>query len=138
MMRTLLGKLPPSVVALLLQFAAVLLIATTMNAMDSHVTPLLFGLLCGLLAAALSYIAGLAKWWWLIQLLFVPALLLTLSFGFPPGFYLGVFLLLLLVYWSTFRTQVPLYLSSNKVWVALQDLLPAAQAGTRFSFVDLG
>lgn len=137
-MRILLNKFPPSVVALLLQFAAVLLAAESMHVLGWHAAPWVFGLSCGLLAAGMSYVAGLAKWWWLIQLSFVPALLLALHIGLPPGFYLVVFLLLLLVYWSTFRTQVPLYLSSNKVWSALEELLPATQADTRFSFVDLG
>jgi hypothetical protein len=42
---------------------------------------------------------------------------------------------MLVVYWSTFRTQVPLYLSSNKVWQALETRLPTEQP---FTFVDLG
>ena len=40
--------------------------------------------------------------------------------------YLGTFIALLLVYWSTFRTRVPLYLSGPRVWRVVQDLLPAA------------
>ena len=43
--------------------------------------------------------------------------------------------MMLVVYWSTFRTQVPLYLSSNKVWQALEALLPGHQP---FTFIDLG
>ena len=109
---TLLGKLPPSAIALLLQataFAATLLFVRT-AAIPLH--PLLLAVLCGALAAAFSRIAGLARWWLLIQFLFVPALLLVLSLQLPPNFFLGAFLVLLAVYWSTFRTQVPLYLSS--------------------------
>ena len=137
-MRTLFAKLPPSVIALLLQaaaFAAALLFVRT-AALQLH--PLLFALLCGTLAAAFSRLAGLARWWLLIQLLFVPALLLMLSLQLPPNFFLGAFLVLLAVYWSTFRTQVPLYLSSQKIWQAMELLLPAESPGKNFTFMDLG
>lgn len=103
-----------------------------------QISALIFALLCGVIAAALSSIAGLAKWWLLIQLLFAPALVLVLSLGISPNLFLTAFLILLVVYWSTFRTQVPLYLSSRKVWLALQPLLPAATSGKNFRFMDLG
>ena len=41
---------------------------------------------------------------------------------------------MLVMYWSTYQTQVPLYLSSNKVWRALEGLLPEQS----FRFIDLG
>lgn len=137
-MRPLLKKLPPSIAALLLQSAAVVLMLLTVNILGRHDSPLLFALLCGLLAATLSFFAGLAKWWLVIQLLFAPALVLMLAVELPPTLFLGAFLVLLLVYWSTFRTQVPLYLSSNKVWHALGHSLPDAKADSGFSFIDLG
>lgn len=136
--RSLLKKLPPAIAALLLQVAAVMLMLLTVKVMGPHESPLLFALLCGLLAATFSFFAGLAKWWLAIQLLFAPALVLMLSAKLPPSLFLGAFLILLLVYWSTFRTQVPLYLSSNKVWRALEHLLPAAKANSNFTFIDLG
>ena len=109
-MRTLIVKLPPSVIALL----------------------------CGALAAAFSRIVGLARWWLLIQLLFVPALMLMLSLKLPPNFFLVAFLILLAVYWSTFRTQVPLYLSSRRIWQAMELLLPTTTPDKNFTFMDLG
>jgi len=127
------AKLPPAVIALLLQFAAVLLAALSMRVVA--LPPLGFALLCGTLAAAFSHFAGLARWWLYIQFLFVPALVIVLAFDIPPGFFLAAFLVLLVVYWSTFRTQVPLYLSSNKVWHALEGFLPPEPV---FRFVDLG
>ena len=133
-----LKKLPPSVIALLLQCAAFALMLLAIGVTGLHGSPLLFALLCGLLAAAFSYFSGLAKWWLLIQLLFAPALVLMLPVELPPNFFLGAFLMLLLVYWSAFRSQVPLYLSSNKVWRAIECLLPAATSNTGFAFVDLG
>lgn len=132
-------KLPPSVIAFLLQFAALLLSVLSLRLLDLHPTPLTFGLLCGTLACAFSRIAGLARWWLLIQLAFAPALVVMLAFDIPPGFFLAAFLIMLVVYWSTFRTQVPLYLSSNKVWQALESALPSGGEGKAgFTFIDLG
>jgi hypothetical protein len=127
-------KLPPAVIALLLQLAGFALAVLSLRIVS--LPPLGFALLCGAYAAAFSHFAGLARWWLYIQFLFVPALVLMLAFDIPPGFFLAAFLVLLAVYWSAFRTQVPLYLSSDKVWHALEGFLPPPGAG--FRFVDLG
>jgi hypothetical protein len=127
-------RFPPSVIALLLQFAAFAITVFTLHLFDLRPAPLLTALLCGGLATVFSRLAGLARWWLIIQLLFVPALVLAQGFEIPAGFFLAAFLIMLVVYWSTFRTQVPLYLSSNKVWQALETKLP----DTPFTFVDLG
>ncbi|MBI5430311.1 MAG: class I SAM-dependent methyltransferase [Nitrosomonadales bacterium] len=134
-----LNRLPPSIIALLLQLAAFALAVLTLRLLDLHPAPLVFALLCGSLAAAFSRIAGLARWWQLMQLLFVPALVLMLALNIPPEIFLAAFLILLVVYWSTFRTQVPLYLSSDKVWHALESRLPPPSPATPgFRFIDLG
>lgn len=130
-----LRRLPPPVFALLLQFASVLLVALLIRLTGLQLAPLVIALLCGALAAVLSHVAGLARWWPFIQFAFAPALVMVLSLDIPPDFFLIAFLVMLVVYWSTFRTQVPLYLSSNKVWQALESRLPAAQP---FTFIDLG
>ena len=132
-----LKNFPPAITALMLQCAAAALVLLA-EFTGLHGSPLLLALLCGLLAAAFSFLAGLAKWWLLIQLVFAPAMVLMLAVELPPGIFLGAFLILLLVYWSTFRTQVPLYLSSNKVWHAMECLLPAAKTDPGFTFMDLG
>lgn len=154
-MRTLFSKLPPSVTALLLQAAAFALAVFAVRITGLHPAPLTFALLCGLLAAVLGQFAGLARWWLAIQFLFAPALVAMLALDIPPDFFLAAFLILLAVYWSTFRTQVPLYLSSAKVWQALEHLLPSPAGGEganheqdannpersltpRFTFIDLG
>ncbi len=136
-----LKRLPPPVIALLLQLAAVLItvaIAFVLHNQSHAVTLMEMAFLCGLIAALLSHLLGLAKWWLPIQLFFLPALALTLSLELSPHWFLVAFLILLAVYWSTFRTQVPLYLSSKKVWHALADLLPPALPGQALSFMDLG
>jgi len=130
------NRLPPSVTALLLQLAGGALSLLLLRITGINPVPLAFALLCGTLSAGLSHLAGQARWWLAIQLLFAPALVMTLSFDIPPWFFLTAFLIMLTVYWSTFRTQVPLYLSSNKVWHALEDLLPPDNSQLRF--IDLG
>jgi hypothetical protein len=137
-LRTFLAKLPPSVIALLLQAAAFTVALLLVRTTTFPLSPLLFALLCGALAAAFSRLAGLARWWLLIQLLFIPALVLMLSLKLPPNFFLAVFLILLVVYWSTFRTQVPLYLSSRRIWQAMELLLPFPASDKNFTFMDLG
>ncbi|MBI5889939.1 MAG: class I SAM-dependent methyltransferase [Nitrosomonadales bacterium] len=134
-MTSLLQRLPPYLYALLLQLAAFVSAAATVNLIGLSPAPFAFALFCGTLAAAFSHLAGLARWWLFIQLAFAPALVMVLALEIPPGFFLAAFFVMLVVYWSTFRTQVPLYLSSRKVWQALATRLPAEQA---FSLVDLG
>lgn len=115
--------------ALLLQAAAFVSVLLFVRATQIQMHALLIALLCGAIATALSRIAGLAKWWLLIQFLFAPALVLTLSLDISPNLFLAAFLVFMVVYWSTFRTQVPLYLSSRKVWQALELLLPSPAGG---------
>jgi len=128
-------KLPPVMLALLLQFAAFVTVIFGVRLLALSPAPWAFAIACGVFAAAFSHLAKQARWWLPIQLLFVPALAVTLNTNIPPVVFLFAFLLMLLLYWSTFRTQVPLYLSSNKVWQALETQLPADQP---FDFIDLG
>ncbi len=131
------SRLPPPLIALLLQASAALL--TLLIALLIHgnyaVSLIALAFMCGFSAALLSHLLGLPRWWLPIQLFFAPALVGTLTLDIPPQWFLAAFLIMLVVYWSTFRTQVPLYLSSNKVWQALETQLPAAQP---FTFADLG
>jgi hypothetical protein len=131
-------RLPPAAIAFAIQGAAYLAVRQTAHFMEWTAAPLQFAFGCGMVAAMLSYFIGLARWWLPIQLLFVPALTAALSLKILPAYYLAAFLVLLAIYWSTFKSQVPLYLSSVKVWQALDSLLPAAVAGKSFEFIDLG
>lgn len=92
-------------------------------------------LLQGALAAAFSHWRGLSRWWQPIQFLFPVASLAVLSLDLPPVLFLAAFILLLGLYWSTFRTQVPFYPSGPAVWEAVARLLPQHQA---IRFVDVG
>lgn len=132
-------RVPPAVLALLLQGVAFLLAILLARVTALPFTPLTLALLVGTLAAALSRLTGQARWWVPIQFVFAPAQVAMLAVDVTPTLYLVIFLILLAVYWSTFRTQVPLYLSSNKVWRALEGLLPSpAGGGSAFRFMDIG
>ncbi|MBI3433139.1 MAG: class I SAM-dependent methyltransferase [Hydrogenophilales bacterium] len=87
------------------------------------------------LAAGLSRAWGQPAWWPPLHLGFLPATLLARQAGLPAWVYLVAFVLLLLFYWSTFRTRVPLFLSGRKAWQNLASLLPQTQP---FRFIDLG
>jgi SAM-dependent methyltransferase len=76
-----------------------------------------------------------ARWWLPIHLAFTPLAVLTLRIDLAPAWYLSAFALLALIYWSSFRTQVPLYLSNRKTAVAFADLLPA---GRPLQVLDIG
>ncbi|WP_435627273.1 class I SAM-dependent methyltransferase [Candidatus Ferrigenium straubiae] len=143
-------KLPPAVAAALLQITAFALTLLGVHLFDLQPSPLALALLCGAYAATLGRLAGLAGWWLPIQFAFAPALVLVLALDIPPDYFLAAFLILLAVYGSTFRTQVPLYLSSDKVWHALESFLPSPASGRgaggegngdgkpNFHFIDLG
>ncbi len=89
----------------------------------------------GGLAAVLSLAWRQPAWWPPLHVGFLPAILLARQLELPAAVYLAAFLLLLVFYWSSFRTRVPLYLSGRKAWRAVADVLPGSQP---FGFIDLG
>lgn len=133
-----LAAAPPIFVAMLLQILAALLIYGGLRVSGIPVHGALAAFTCGVVAMLLGHFAGLERWWLPIQLLFVPALWLMLTLSIHPAVYGSIFGLLLLVYWSTFRTRVPLYLSNAETWQAIEALLPAADAARPLHFIDLG
>jgi hypothetical protein len=132
----------PAVRALLLQVLAFPLMLASVWLLARAGAPqswLGVTLVQGAWAAMLSWRAGLASWWRTIQFLFPPALLLAReaadALAVPPAAFLAVFLFLLLLYWSTFRTQVPYYPSGRRVWEEVAWLLPA---GRPLRIIDIG
>jgi len=128
----------PAFQALLVQAGAVLpcaALAVALESLGHGLTLLQAALLQGLLAAAISWKIGLARWWLAIQLLFPIALLAGLALQLPPWLAAATFLLLLGWYWSTFRTQVPYYPSNPAVWRAVLAELPQGRA---LRMIDIG
>ena len=93
----------------------------------------------GAAGALLSWRFRLAVWWRAIAFVFPPGLLLAregaAALALPPAVFLAVFVVLLLVYWSTFRTQVPYYPSGRRVWDTVAGLLPPDQP---LNIIDIG
>jgi len=128
----------PAVRALLLQLAAFPLTLSLIYLLASGGLAMSYwhvAVVQGLFAAGLSWWRGLASWWRAIQFAFPLALLATLGLAIPPLAFLAVFLFLLLLYWSTYRTQVPYYPSGRRVWNALHDALPQ---GKKLRVIDIG
>ncbi|MCC7263086.1 MAG: class I SAM-dependent methyltransferase [Candidatus Latescibacteria bacterium] len=88
----------------------------------------------GGLAVLWSAWLKLPRWWWPLQALCLPGALVLLRLELPPWIFLLLFLLLLLIYWNAGGDRVPLYLSSQATWAAVERLLPAGPV----AFVDLG
>jgi SAM-dependent methyltransferase len=132
-------RLPVSLQSLVIQCIA-LLLAALLNLLLQFLfsyQPALWQLALaqGSVAAVLSRVWQQPVWWPPLHFGFFPAVLLAQQVSLPAVVYLGAFLLLVLFYWSSFRTRVPLYLSDRKAWQALTSLLPESRA---FRFIDLG
>jgi hypothetical protein len=89
----------------------------------------------GILAAGIGALFRSERWWIAIHLAFSPALVAALGLDLPPGVPLAVLAGLTFVFWTTFRGEVPLFLSSRTTADALLALLPQ-HAGLHV--VDLG
>ena len=117
----------PAVQALLLQMAAfmpTLCVTWLLARAGLHPTYWIVALVQGVFAALLTRWRTLAAWWLPIQFLFPLALLGADALAIPSWLFLAIFLLLLAVFWSTFRTQVPYWASGPRVWTAVAALLP--------------
>jgi SAM-dependent methyltransferase len=132
----------PGAQALLIQCIAVLPALALIYLLATFHAPITYlsaALLQGALAALITYKMGLAPWWRVIQLLFPVAVLATMALHLPSWLFLLLFLLLLGLYWSTFRTQVPYYPSNPAVWDAVRQLLPPADGRDRpLRLIDIG
>jgi hypothetical protein len=97
-------------------------------------TPLALAGVQGVCAALIGNWLGSPQWWLVIHSGFLPAVVLANGLGLAPGWYLAVFILLLLMYWRTDQSRVPLYLSNATTAAALLQLLPAEPCRV----IDLG
>jgi SAM-dependent methyltransferase len=119
--------MPPALKALFSQLAGlVMAFALARSGLLGGLWPLLGAqaVTATIVAAALRS----ARWWLPIHLVFLPLVVLAQGLGVHPGWYLAAFTLLVLVYWTSFRTQVPLYLSNRATAAAIASLLPPRPA----------
>lgn len=127
------GRGVPLVRALLAQIVAGLVVAAYMHfAGQAPLHPLLVqGLVAGVAGQALR----LPLWWLPINVAFVPAAVAVQGLAISPLWFLGAFAGLLFVFWNTFRTRVPLYLSSARACDRLAQMIPV---DTTARILDLG
>jgi len=98
------------------------------------VQPLTIAAIQGLCAALISHLLRGPVWWLPIQIGFMPLAVLSLGLGLPSWVWLAGFAMLLLVFWRTDRSRVPLYLTNAVASEALAKLLPAEP----IAVIDLG
>ena len=89
----------------------------------------------GLLAAIISRLLCAPGWWSYIHLGFAPAVWAAHRLALPPAWYGIGFTALALIYWSSFRTRVPLFLSNRITVHRLAAWLPDARS---WRVMDLG
>lgn len=86
--------------------------------------PLAAAVVQGACAALIGNWLGAPKWWLAIHCGFLPSMVLASRLELAPGWYSAAFVLLLLIYWRTDKSRVPLYLSNATTAAALVQLLP--------------
>ena len=128
------GRWAPILRALLAQAIAATGTATVSFIWLTAPIPTLL-LLHGTLAAAAGALLGLPRWWIPINLLFVPSALWLQELELAPSWFLVGFVVLTLLFWTTYRSRVPLYLSSQEACERLAQLLPSSGG---FKVLDLG
>lgn len=125
-------RIPPIITAAAAQFVAwagmSLLIGETVSG---------YGLLLiqGVAAGLIGRAARLPTWWLPIHAAFPLLVVLVSSLSIAPGWFLAAFLAMVAIYWSTFRTQVPLYLTGRQAVAILASRLPTDRA---CRFLDIG
>lgn len=116
--------------ALVAQLGGILAIACLIFLLEDYahvdIRPLglILAMLQGGIAAMIALRQGTPGWWMLIHLVFFPLIVLTLRIDIAPGWFLAGFLFLLLLFWRTDRSRVPLYLTNRTTAQTLLKLLP--------------
>ncbi|MCK9283209.1 MAG: class I SAM-dependent methyltransferase [Rhodocyclaceae bacterium] len=86
--------------------------------------PYEFALAQGFCAALISYKLEAPPWWVPIHIASPPLLVAAVGLHWPPGVWLSAFALLMLVFWRTDSSRVPLYLSNRSTALELARLIP--------------
>lgn len=128
-------RISPPIVALFIQLVSLGLLFVLYTATKFELKAVEIVLLQAAMTLLLTRWFNLAWWWYIIQPLFPAAIALMLTVSVPSSIYFLIFSFLLVFYWTTFRTQVPYYPSTKKVWTTVEKLLPEKRP---ISFVDVG
>ena len=101
------------------------MLLSRLTRVDFSQAPLLLALLQGGLAAIISRKLQAPPWWVPIHLVFVPLAVLVQGAEIAPGWFLAGFVLLLLIFWRTDQSRVPLYLTNHQTAIVVSALLPS-------------
>ncbi len=96
--------------------------------LGAPLTGLALALSQGAIAALASRALRAPRWWHIFHLAFTPLVWAASGLGIGAGWYLAAFTVLALFYWTSFRTQVPLFLTNATTTRAVLNLLPAGPA----------
>lgn len=130
------SRLPPALKALIAQLLGLgAAIALSANSAALPIGGWSFAFAQGIAAALAAFALRSAPWWLPIHLAFAPALVAAARLQIAPAWYMGAFVILMLIYWTSFRTQVPLFLSNRTTAEALLALIPE---GKGHKMADLG
>jgi len=127
-------SLNPSVQAALTQLAATVA-ALLPVFVGLEITVAQWSIVQGAIAMRIAMLTGAARWWLPLHLFFAPAIVGAQSLAVSPLWWAGAFAAVAFVFGSTFRTQVPLFLTAGHVRSRLAELLPQDRS---IRFVDLG
>jgi SAM-dependent methyltransferase len=94
-----------------------------------------WALVQGAIAMRIATLAGAARWWPPVHWLFAPAIVWAQGLEVAPLWWATAFMALAAVFGSTFRTQVPLFLTGDRVRAQLAELLAPDRS---LRFLDLG
>lgn len=130
----------PILGALLAQVVALPVVAAVTGPLSTSVERLpliaLALVLQGVIAAGITRVLGLARWWLLIAFVFPLAMGSAMLLGNLPAWPFGIaFLILALVFSNTTRGRVPLYLTNAETASVLKDLMRDRKAQR---MLDLG
>jgi SAM-dependent methyltransferase len=122
--------------ALAAQLGATALLLTALRSGQlPPLQPLALAALQGAMAALGARLLRADPWWIPLHLLFAPAIVVAMHGGLPAWTYLAGFIALLAVFWTTFRSQVPLFLSNRSTLAVLAAWLPRTRP---LSILDVG
>lgn len=117
--------------------AAIVLLVIALHRLagvDPWQIPLALAMLQGALAALIARLQHAPSWWQGIHLGFAPLAVAIHRLNIAPTWFLTAFVLLLLVFWRTDKSRVPLYLTNRLTAKALTAQLPP----TPSQVLDLG
>lgn len=131
--------LPPAIHALFIQLVSLFfgLALLALFNIVSIISPSLYFFVFAqaAFAAFFSFVRGMDWWWWVIQFFFPILAIIFLTFEIPSHYYLIAFVFLGLLYWTTFRTQVPYFPSKPTLLPVVLRLLDREKP---VRFVDVG